>query len=86
MFITICSNNNDVLIWDHKDNKYNKSNNVIISQTVHREMSKHFNVQNSLLRVINKDSFNLNLNALFYCRSIEKVSSFYDHSITHDQK
>ena len=84
MFITICSNNNDVLIWDYKDNKYNKSNNVMISQTVHRQMSKHFNVQNSLLRVINKDSFNFN--ALFYCRSIEKVSSLYDHSVTHDQK
>ena len=36
------SNNNDVLIWDYKDNKYNKSNNVIINQTVPREMSKYF--------------------------------------------
>ena len=33
--ITICSNNNNVLTWYYKDNnKYNKNNDVIISQTI----------------------------------------------------
>ena len=51
-------------------NKYNKSNNVIINQTVPREMTKYF----WLKSVINKNSFNCNLKGLLSFKSIEKLS------------
>ena len=52
--ITIYSNNN-VPILDYKDNnKCNKSNNAIINQTVHWEISKYFYLKSVYYMILTK--------------------------------
>ena len=53
------------------NNKYNKSNNVIIDQTIPREI---FLFKIDLSRDINNDSFIYSLNVLLSFKSIEKLS------------
>ena len=50
-------------------------------------MSKCILFKIGLVRDINKDSFDCNLNALFSSKSIEKWQDLlYDHPIIYDQK
>ena len=53
------------------NNKYNESNNVIIDQTIPREI---FLFKIDLSRDINNDSFIYSLNVLLSFKSIEKLS------------
>ena len=53
------------------NNKYNKSNNVIIDQTIPREI---FLFKIDLSRDINNDSFTYSSNVLLSFKSIEKSS------------
>ena len=65
---------NDVLIWDYKNNNKNQVKTRIINQTVPKERSKYL-FKIGLSREINKDYFNCNLNGLLSFKSIKKLSN-----------